>query len=40
MVAMTESVRDRWENDRERREVTELEQLARWLLALYGQSLR
>ena len=37
MVAMTDSFRDRWERERERREIAELEALASWLLALYAR---
>jgi len=36
MVAMSEEFRSRWEAERERREVAELEQLARFLMILFG----
>jgi hypothetical protein len=36
MVAMSEETRRRWEAERERREVAELEELARSLMALFG----
>jgi hypothetical protein len=35
MVAMTEEFRARWEANRERREIAELEELARLLLTLF-----
>jgi hypothetical protein len=37
MVAMSEEALRRWEAERERREIAELEQLARSLIELYGR---
>jgi hypothetical protein len=39
MVAMPEDMRSRWEAERERREVAELEELARLLMGMYGDRL-
>ncbi len=37
MVAAAEKFRARWEAERERREIAELEEFARLLLCLYGE---
>lgn len=38
MVAMSEDFRRRSERERERREESELMELARWLMALFGNA--
>ncbi len=38
MVAIAESFWSQWERSREKRELLELEQLAAWLVTLYGLS--
>jgi hypothetical protein len=38
IAALSEEFRRRWEADRERREVAELEELARWLIGLFGSA--
>ena len=35
-VAIPESFRDPWAKDHEREEVAELEEMARWVMALFG----